>query len=456
MPKYEIDMSKGSIFKNLIRFAVPLMLTNLLQILYNAADTVVAGRVEGSDALAAIGATSYLHNLMVNLFLGLSIGAGVVVSKKFGAKDTAGLTKTVHTTVALGGIMGIACMIVGLLFCKPLLGIMGTPSDVIDTSALYMKIIFLGIPGAMVYNFCGAILRSVGDSKRPLYILSTTGFLNVILNIVFVVWFRWGVVGVALATVIANYISALAVLYVLGKSDTSYKLNLKGLSLDKKDTVEIVKIGLPAGLQSCMFSLSNMVIQWALNGLGSVAVAGNAAAYSIEYFGYILIVSLYQATLISVGQNYGAKQEKRIYKTIKISVLCGFLSGMAFGLFVTAFARPLLGIYITDSKEAIEFGYQRVLVGILPYAICGIMEQFAGLLRGVGKSLIPAINTLVGTCALRLVWVFFALPYNPLGDEYAILWLYACYPISWTICTLMHIVSFLIIRKKVMKNILEN
>ena len=455
MPNYEIDMSKGSIFKNLIRFALPLMLTNLLQILYNTADTVVAGRFEGSDALAAIGATSYLHNLIVNLFLGLSIGAGVVVSKKFGAKDNPGLQKTVHTTVALGGIMGVACMIVGLLFCKPLLGVMGTPSDVIDTSALYMRIVFLGIPAAMVYNFCGAILRSVGDSKRPLYILSATGLLNVILNIVFIVCLRWGVVGVALATVIANYVSALAVLYVLIKSDTSYKLKLKELTLDKKDTVEIVKIGLPAGLQSCMFSLSNMVIQWALNGLGSGAVAGNAAAYSIEYFGYILVVSLYQATLISVGQNYGAKEKKRIYKTMRISVLCGFLVGMVFGVLVTVFARQLLGIYITDSREAIEYGVQRILIGVLPYAICGVMEQFAGLLRGVGKSLIPAINTLVGTCALRLVWVFFVFPHNPLGNEYAVLWLYTCYPISWTICTLMHIVTFLVIRKNVMKKMLE-
>lgn len=450
MPKYEIDMSRGSIFKNLIRFSIPLMLTNLLQILYNTADTIVAGRCEGSDALAAIGATSYLHNMMVNVFLGLSVGAGVVVAKKFGAGNMQGLRKTVHTTVTLGGIMGIACMIVGILFCKPLLGVMGTPSAVIDTSALYMRIVFLGIPGAMVYNFGAAILRSVGDSKRPLYILASTGLLNIALNLIFIVWLRMGVVGVALATVVANYVSALFVLYILKYSDSPYRLNFKELGINKADTVEIIKIGLPAGLQSCMFSLSNVVLQSAVNGLGPAAVAGNAAVYSIEYFGYIIIVSLYQATLTCVGQNYGAKQEQRIYKTAKISIISSFIAGMLFGVLVTVFARPLLGIYITDSPEAIEHGIQRILVGILPYSLVGIMEQLAGLLRGVGKSLIPTINTLVGTCLLRLVWVFWIFPYKP-----TVLWLFTCYPISWAICTLLHFVTFMVVRKKVMSKIME-
>jgi len=450
MPKYEIDMSRGSIFKNLIRFSIPLMLTNLLQILYNTADTIVAGRCEGSDALAAIGATSYLHNMMVNVFLGLSVGAGVVVAKKFGAGNMQGLRKTVHTTVTLGGIMGIACMIVGILFCKPLLGVMGTPSAVIDTSALYMRIVFLGIPGAMVYNFGAAILRSVGDSKRPLYILASTGLLNIALNLIFIVWLRMGVVGVALATVVANYVSALFVLYILKYSDSPYRLNFKELGINKADTVEIIKIGLPAGLQSCMFSLSNVVLQSAVNGLGPAAVAGNAAVYSIEYFGYIIIVSLYQATLTCVGQNYGAKQEQRIYKTAKISIISSFIAGMLFGVLVTVFARPLLGIYITDSPEAIEHGIQRILVGVLPYSLVGTMEQLAGLLRGVGKSLIPTINTLVGTCLLRLVWVFWIFPYKP-----TVLWLFTCYPISWVICTLLHFVTFMVVRKKVMSKIME-
>ena len=450
MPKYEIDMSKGSIFKNLIRFAIPLLLTNLLQILYNTADTIVAGRCEGSDALAAIGATSYLHNMMVNVFLGLSIGAGVVVAKKFGAGDMQGLRKTVHTTISLGGIMGVACMVVGLVFCKPLLSVMGTPDNIIDTSVLYMRIVFLGIPGAMVYNFGAAILRSVGDSKRPLYILASTGLLNIALNLIFIVWLRMGVVGVALATVVANYVSALFVLYILKYSDSPYRLNFKELGINKADTVEIIKIGLPAGLQSCMFSLSNVVLQSAVNGLGPAAVAGNAAVYSIEYFGYIIIVSLYQATLTCVGQNYGAKQEQRIYKTAKISIISSFIAGMLFGVLVTVFARPLLGVYITDSPEAIEHGIQRILVGILPYSLVGTMEQLAGLLRGVGKSLIPTINTLVGTCLLRLVWVFWIFPYKP-----TVLWLFTCYPISWVICTLLHFVTFMVVRKKVMSKIME-
>ncbi len=450
MPKYEIDMSKGSIFKNIIRFAVPLMLTNLLQIFYNAADTVIAGRCEGSTALAAIGATSSLHNVTVNLFLGLSIGASVVVSRRFGAGDRQGLRNTVHTTVLLGVIMGIACMIVGLLFCEPLLGVMGTPQSVIKTSALYMRIIFLGVPGAMVYNFGAAILRSVGDSKRPLYILSATGLVNVLLNLLFVMCFGWGVAGVAVATIIANYLSAVAVIYVLRFSDSDYRLKLRNLRLNKEDTVEIIKIGLPAGLQACMFSLSNVVIQGAVNVLGADAIAGNSAAYSIEYFGYVMVTSLYQATLTSVGQNYGAKQEKRIYKTLWIALACAFIVGLLFGVGVMIFARPLLGIYINDSNVAIEYGVQRIIVGVFPYFICSIMEQFAGLLRGVGKSLIPAINTLVGTCLLRVVWVCWVYPLNK-----SILWLYTCYPISWTLCTIFHIVTFLIIRKKTMAKMLE-
>ena len=450
MLKYEIDMSRGSIFKNLIRFAVPLMLTNLLQIFYNAADTVIAGRCDGADALAAIGATSSLHNLLVNMFLGLSIGASVTVSRKFGAGDMKGLKRTVHTTVLLGVIMGFVCMVIGLAFCKPLLSVMGTPDNVIDTSALYMKIIFLGIPAAMVYNFGAAILRSVGDTKRPLYILSASGLLNVLLNIIFVMVFRMGVAGVAIATIIANYVSAVAVVYVLKFSDSPYSLNFKELKLNKEDTLEIVKIGLPAGLQSCMFSLSNIVIQSAVNKLGPAAIAGNAAAYSIEYFGYVIVTSLYQATLTSVGQNYGAKQEKRIYKTMGISLACAVVVGLLFGVGVAVFARPLLGIYITDSPEAIEFGIQRILVGVLPYFICSMMEQFAGLLRGVGRSLIPAVNTVIGTCLLRLVWVFIVFPINP-----TVLWLYTCYPISWTICTLMHLVTFVVIRKKAMLKMME-
>lgn len=450
MAKYEIHMSKGSIFKNLIRFAVPLMLTNLLQIFYNAADTVIAGRWEGSHALAAIGSTSYLNNLLINLFLGLSIGAGVVVSRKYGAGDMQGLRKTVHTTVTLGGLMGLVCMCVGLVLCEPLLGVMGTPVGVIELSALYMRIIFLGMPASMIYNFGAAVLRSVGDTKRPLFILSATGLVNVILNFVFVVVFRMGVVGVAVATVIVNYICAAAIIYILKYSDAPYRIKFSELKLYKDDTAEIIKIGLPAGLQSCMFSLSNIVIQSAVNSLGAAAIAGNAAAYSIEYFGYVIVTSLYQATLTSVGQNYGAREEKRIYKTMGISLICAVVAGLSFGIGVTIFARPLLGLYITDSPKAIEFGVQRMLVGVLPYFLCAVMEQFAGLLRGVGKSLIPAINTVIGTCLFRLFWAFFVFPLNK-----SVLWLYTCYPISWTLCALMHLITFIIIRKNIMARMLE-
>ena len=447
---YEIDMSRGSIFKNIIKFAIPVIFTSILQLLYNAADIVVVGRWTGAKALAAIGATSSLYALLINVFLGLSIGVGVAVSKKYGARDFEGLKITSHTSVLLGIIIGIITLMAGVLVCRPLLMLMDTPSDVIDLSVHYMRMIFLGMPAFMLYNFGAAVLRSVGDTKRPLYILAITGAIKLILNLFFVTVFHMGVTGVAIATIIVNFISALAIMYALMFSDAPYKIRLRDIKLNIEETVYIIKIGFPAGLQSGLFSLSNMVIQSAINSLGTAAIAGNSAAYNLETLIYAVMTSFNQATLTSVSQNYGAKQEKRIYKTVYTAIICSVVTALLLGVISVIFAKPLLGIYITDSPEAISFGVQRMLIVHLPYFLVAIMEQLAGLLRGVGSSVLPAINVFLSTCVLRVLWVFFVFPINP-----SFYTLYACYVPSWMLSIILHFVCFRIIRKKTMIKMLE-
>jgi len=310
--RYEIDMTKGSILKNMLRFALPLMLTNIMQLLYNAADQIVVGRWAGPHCLAAVGATSSFTVLLTNLFIGLSIGANVAVSKRYGARDLDSLKMATHTTVLLSFFGGIAACILGQLLCRPVLELMGTPEDVINLSVLYMRVIFIGVPAQIIYNFGAAILRSVGDTKRPLYILSVTGIVNVVLNLFLVIGFGMDVAGVAIATATAHYLSAAAIMYSLTTSDTVYRVNLKKLKIHKKEIRDIVSVGIPAAIQSSVFSLSNMVVQSSLNSFGTAAMAGRTAAQSVESFVHTSMDSFHQATVTAVGQNYGGKQEKRI------------------------------------------------------------------------------------------------------------------------------------------------
>ena len=441
--RYEIDMSKGSIIKNMLLFAFPLMLTNILQLLYNAADQIVVGRWGGEKCLAAVGATSTLTILLINLFVGLSIGASVTVSKKFGAQDMQGLRNTTHTTIALGFICGIVACIVGQIACRPILQLMGTPADVIGLSEIYIRIIFIGVPAQLIYNFGAAILRSVGDTKRPLYILSVTGLVNVVLNLFLVIGFHMDVAGVAIATAVAHYLSAAAVLYSLIQSDTPYRINPKNLKLHKEEVKQIAAIGIPAGIQSCMFSLANLVVQSAVNSFGAATMAGRAAGASIEAFVYTSMDSFYQATLTSVSQNYGAKQEKRIYKTIGTGMLCAGVVGAILGLLVFVFGEPLLSLYIVDSAEAMREGMVYITFCGLPYFLCGIMNITTGALRGLGHSKTPAINSLLGACGFRILWIIFVLPYN-----HTTWFLYLCWPISWVAVIIMNGISFMAIRKK--------
>lgn len=449
--KYEIDMSQGSITKNVIRFAIPLMLANVLQVLYNAADVVVVGRFAGTDALASVGATGSLFSLLVNLFAGTALGASVLVSRKYGARDSQGVKRASNTSVFVGLIAGLLAMVVGQVFSRPLLVHMDTPAGtILDGAALYLKIIFLGVPATMVYNFGASVMRGVGDTKRPFYILMATGIVNVVLNLIFVIVFHMGVAGVAIATIVANYLSAAAVIYYLMNSDGDYRIDIKKFKLYKEEVVEILKIGLPAGLQSMVFGLSNTVIQSGVNSFGDAAIAGNAAAGNIDGFIYQAMNAFYQATITCVSQNYGAKRKDRLKKSVYVPMLCAAIVGGVLGLLVVALARPLLGIYITDSTVAVDFGQIRIIVSTLPYFLVGIMEVLCGAIRGLGHSNITFFNSIIGACGLRIAWITFVLPLHKTAEV-----LYLCWPISWVVVIIFHTVTLLFIWKKSIRKMEE-
>ncbi|MBQ4517227.1 MAG: MATE family efflux transporter [Clostridia bacterium] len=442
--KFGINMCEGSILKNIILFALPLMASSLLQLLYNAADVVVVGRFAGSDAIASVGATGSLCSLIVQFFIGCSVGASVLVSKKYGAQDYEGVHRGVHTSMFLSVILGILVMVVGVMLSKPLLVLMGTPEgSVLNGAVLYMRIYFVGMFASFIYNFGAAVLRAVGDTKRPLYILSLTGIVNVVLNLVLVCWFHLDVAGVAIATAVANFLSALAVIYTLCRSEGVYRLFLKELKIYKDELKAILKVGLPAGIQGSVFGLSNTTIQSAVNSFGPVAMAGNAAGANIEGFVYVAMNAFYQACLTSVSQNYGAKNKKRVNKTISVSMICAAITGIILGGLSAIFARPLLGIYITDSPEAIEYGVVRIAYTGLPYFMCGIMEVLAGGLRGLGYSGTSTVNSLVGACGLRILWVWLVLPLCRTQEM-----LFLCWPVSWIVVILMHAIALHYAKKK--------
>lgn len=443
MSKYELDMTQGSVFKNIIRFAVPLILTSFLSLFYNAADLIVVSRWAGNAAMASVGATTSIYNMIFNIFMGFSIGAGVAVSKRYGARDTQSLSRAVHTAMLLSIIVGILAAFVGMGISRFVLGLLQTPADVIDGATLYLRIICAALPATLVYNFGAAILRAVGDTKRPLYILACTGMVNVVLNLVLVIGFHWDVAGVAVATAVSNVLSALAVVYSLVHSQNAYRLVLRELHLYREELLEILKIGLPAGVQSSAFSLSNSVIQSVVNSFGTDAISGNAAAGNIEGFVYAAMNAWYQAVMTAVAQNYGAKNHHRIKQSIGAALVCVSTVGLVLGLCCALFARPLLSIYITDSQEAIEYGAIRMLVTCAPYLLCGIMEVLAGSARGFGVSTVTAVNSLLGVCGVRIFWIIAILPFHRTAG-----FLYLCWPISWTVVIILNGITLYFTQKR--------
>lgn len=436
--KYEMDMCNGPLLSKILIYAVPLIVSGILQLLFNAADMVVAGRFAGNVALGAVGATSSLINLLINVFIGMSVGTNVLVAHFFGANRKEELGQTVHTSIALSLISGVVLGIAGFCLAGPLLSLMGTPDDILPHAVIYMQIYFVGVPGMLLYNFGSAILRAVGDTKRPLYYLLFAGVINVFLNLFFVIVMQIGVAGVALATILSQFISAALVIRCLIKEEGAYHLDVRSIRLYKDKVIRILRVGLPAGFQGAVFSISNVLIQSSVNSFGSIAVAGNTAAQNLEGFVYNAMNSFHQTALSFTSQNMGAKKMDRVKKIMWICVGCVTVLGMVMGFAGLYFANDLLSIYSTDS-QVVAYGYQRLLIILSTYFMCGVMDVMVGSIRGMGYSIMPMVVSLLGACGLRVVWIFtvFAFYRSPQV-------LYISYPVTWTVTFLVHFVCFMI------------
>ena len=431
-------MCNGPLLSKILAYSVPLIASGILQLLFNAADMVVAGRFAGSVALGAVGATSSLINLLINVFIGMSVGSNVLVAHFFGANRAKELGQTVHTSIALSLISGVVLGIAGFLLASPLLSLMGTPDDILPHAVIYMQIYFIGVPGMLLYNFGSAILRAVGDTKRPLYYLLSAGVINVILNLFFVVVMQIGVAGVALATIISQFISAALVIRCLIKEEGDYHLDIRAIRLYPDKVMRILRVGLPAGFQGAVFSISNVLIQSSVNSFGSIAVAGNTAAQNLEGFVYNAMNSFHQTALSFTSQNMGAKKMDRVKKIMWICVGCVTVTGMVMGFTGLYFAKDLLSIYSTDS-QVIAYGYQRLLIIFTSYFLCGVMDVMVGSIRGMGYSIMPMIVSLLGACGLRVVWIFTVFTFYRTPQV-----LYISYPVTWTVTFLVHFVCFTI------------
>ena len=440
---YQIDMIHGPLAGKLLVFAIPLMLSSILQLLFNAADVIVVGRWSGKEALAAVGSNTSLINLMVNLFVGFSVGTNVVVARDLGAGREEDVRDSVHTSIALSLVSGVVLMGLGLLLSRQMLELMGSPEDVIGLAAVYLRIYFCGMPGNMLYNFGAAILRAHGDTKRPLYFLTAAGIINVILNLVFVIVFHMDVAGVALATIISQYVSAILVLLTLMRDKGPLRVDLRALRLDMKVVRRILQVGLPAGFQGMVFSISNVVIQSSINSFGSTVVAGSAASSNIEGFVYAGMNAFYQTALTFTSQNYGACECKRVDRIMGLCLLYSGLIGLVLGNLAYLFGYPLGSIYAPGQEEVIAQAVDRLSICCTTYFLCGLMDTQVGVLRGIGYSVVPMIVSLVGSCALRLLWVATIFQLNRTPEM-----LYLSYPVSWAITAATHFVFFLFIRKR--------
>lgn len=440
--KYEMDMCNGPLLGKIIIYAVPLMLSGILQLLFNAADIIVVGRFAGNHALAAVGSTSALINLLVNLFIGLSVGTNVLVARYYGGGQEKDISETVHTSMITAVVGGIILIVVGFFLSRPLLTWMGTPEEVIQHSVLYMQIFFIGMPVMLVYNYGSSVLRAVGDTKRPLFYLVIGGIINVILNLIFVIRFQMGVAGVATATVISQAISAGLIVRCLMNTDSSYRLELSRLRFTKEKFYKIMQIGIPAGLQGSIFSISNVLIQSSVNSFGSIAMAGNTAGANLEGFVYMSMNALHQTALSFTGQNVGAKQYKRVYKIMFICLGIVTAVGLILGNGMYLFGKQLLTIYSPD-PEVISYGLMRMSIICTTYFLCGLMDTMVGVMRGMGYSVLPMIVSLTGACGLRVVWIFTVFAANR-----SLTVLYLSYPVTWAVTFLAHVLCFLIVRKK--------
>ena len=434
-----MDMTQGRLLTQVLVFALPIMLSGILQLLFNAADTIVVGRFAGNEALAAVGSVGSLNNMIISLFIGLSVGANVLVARYTGSQNDRAVSDTVHTSVLLSLLGGVLLMIIGIALARPLLELMGSPEDVIDLAVLYVRIIFLGMPVQMLYNFCAAILRAVGDTQRPLYYLTIAGVVNVLLNLVFVILFHLSVAGVALATIISQAISALLVTRALLNMEGPTRLFLNRLRIHPGKLREIIRIGLPAGIQSSVFSLSNVVIQSSVNSFGSVVIAGNAASSNVGNFVYQAMNTFQQAITCFAGQNIGARKPRRIVSAMKVCMFWAVSFGLVLGMLSCVFGTQLLSLFSAD-PAVIAAGMERQIIVCAPYFLCGMMDVMTGALRGIGYSLLPMIVSILGACAFRLFWVFTIFAAYP-----TLPCLMFSYPVSWLLTFSVLLVIFLVL-----------
>ncbi len=459
--KYEIDMCSGSVLKKMLLFSLPLMASGVLQLLFNAADVIVLGRFAGDNSMGAVGSTSSLINLLTNLFVGLAVGVNVIAARAHGANSEKDMQETVHTSMLLSMICGVILAIVGFIFSPEILELMNATEGQLPLASMYLRIYFLGTPALMVYNFGSAILRAVGDTKRPLYFLTTAGVLNVILNIIFVVLLKMDVAGVALATVISQCLSAFLTVLCLIKEREEIHLDLKKLRIKKRVLIGIIKVGLPAGVQGCIFSMSNVLIQSSVNLFGDTVIDGNSAAQSIEGFIYMAMNTFYQAAISFTGQHVGAKKYDRIPRILFCALGCVIVTGLILGWAAYIFGHQLLSIY-SESPEVIEAGINRVKVICTTYAFCGMMDVMVGMMRGLGYSTVPMIVSLLGACGLRILWLATVFQVQEFQTPFGIInfhtpfGIYISYPISWAITFLAHVGCYCVIwhmvRKKLKKS----
>lgn len=443
--RFSLDMTEGPFLKKILLFSVPLMLTGLLQLAYNSADVIVVGRFVGSEALAAVGSTGSLVNLFLNVFLGLSMGSGVMVARHIGERDDKKIHECVHTAMLMSVICGVFIGIVGFFASSFMLRLMDVPDDVIELASLYLKIYFLGSPGLLAYNFGAAIVRATGDTKRPLYILTFSGLVNVVLNLILVIVFHLGVSGVAIATIVSQYLSAIFIVIYLLKMPNSCRLIINKLRIYRSELMSIVRLGVPAGVQNSLFSVSNVIIQSTVNSFGSVAMAGIAAGSNFDSYVYTCTNAVAQTTMNFTSQNMGAKKYYNIGKVYRYCLIVTVIVGLTMGWGGRLFGDQIVGLF-SDDSNVIAIGSERLKLIMPFYFFCSLMDVAACQIRGMGKSFEPMIVSLIGACGIRLFWVFFILPLN-----HTLIFLYWAYPLSWSITFFAQFILYFIIKKQMKK-----
>lgn len=446
--KYEIDMCNGTIMDKLISFSLPLMLSGILQLMFNAIDIIVVGRFSGSQSLAAVGSTTALINIFTNLFIGISLGANVLAARYYASGKTEEMSKTVHTAITMALVSGIIMAIAGLIFARGALEIMGTPDDVIGKSTLYMRIYFCGMPFFMLYNYGAAILRAVGDTKRPLMFLMISGVINAILNLILVILFHLDVAGVGIATVISQCTSCILTLRCLHHTKSSYQLHLSKLKIEWNYLKQIFEVGIPAGIQSTVINISNAMLQSSVNSFGSISMAGYTAANNIFGFLYVSANAFTQACMSFTSQNYGVKKLKRMDKVLIDCLILSMTVMLVLGGGAYFFGPELLHIY-SNQPDVIHAGMEIFTYTTFTYFLCGVMDLFPGALRGMGYSTVPMILSIIGTVGVRIIWIYGLFP-----THRSLTFLFISYPASWIATIVMQVICFWFVRKKIHRTIL--